>query len=99
MQATQEKAITEELALLSPKRNFDDSVGDRILQVKHESSWIEVTEEVFRSWTGLRRINGDDHHGPIYGFGTLDDSIPYTGSRACGCNRCQHHVEPRFKMN
>lgn len=87
------------LAQFMPKRIFDDSVGDRILQVKIDDDWVEVKEEVFRSWTGHRRINGEDFHGPVYTFGSTIDSIPFTGRRECGCSACQQNVEPIFKVN
>lgn len=31
-------------------------------------SWIEVTPEVFRSWTGPRRIDGKSYSGPVYNY-------------------------------
>jgi len=83
----------------SPARIFNDSVGNQVLQVKMDDTWIEVKEEVFRSWTGSRRVNGEEFHGPVYNFGSIDDSIPYTGRRECGCSVCQQNVEPVFKMN
>lgn len=89
----------DDLAILSPERIFDDSVGEQVLQVHHLDKWFEVTENVFRSWTGLRRINGEDYHGPIYHFGSEDDSKPYNGTRSCGCNTCQQSVSPKLRMN
>lgn len=99
MQTETKISIADELALSSPKRFFDDSIGNRILQVYAESSWVETTEDIFRSWTGLRRINGEDYHGPIYGFGSIDDSVTYAGHRTCACKVCQQYVEPKFKMS
>lgn len=91
--------LAEELGLAPPNRKFDDSIGDVIYQVKYGEDWIETTEAIFRSWTGLRRVNGDDHHGPVYNFGTDDKIIPYTGNRTCGCEACQVNVEAKFKKN
>lgn len=91
--------LAEELGLKSPVRKFDDSIGDVVYQVKYGEDWIETTETIFRSWTGLRRINGDDHHGPVYNFGTDESIAPYTGIRTCGCLVCQTHVEAKYKKN
>lgn len=94
-----ESNLSDKLAILSPERIFDDSVGNEVLQVMIENEWVEVTETVFRSWTGFRRINGEDHHGPVYGFESPHDSSPFDGKRACGCNTCQAHVSPKLKVN
>lgn len=32
----------------------------------HANSWIEVSPEVFRSWTGQRRMNGKPYKGKVY---------------------------------
>jgi hypothetical protein len=93
------KNVADDLSILSPPRDFDDSIGEKVLQVMHGEEWIEVTETVFRSWTGLRRINGEDHHGPVYSLGTLDNLKPFAGSRSCGCRVCQEHVQPHLKKN
>ena len=61
-----------------------------------EKAVVVPTDDIFRSWTGERRINGDEHHGPVYALGS---DVPYTGSRVCGCSECQSHVEPRFRKN
>lgn len=91
--------LAVDLAAIIPERIFDDSVGETVYQVEHVDEWIEVTETVFRSWTGLRRINGDDHHGPVYNFGSIGESKPYTGKRVCGCSVCQESVTPKLKVN
>lgn len=82
-----------------PVRAFDDSVGSTIYQVNHAEEWTEVTEAVFRSWTGLRMINGEPYHGPIYNFGTDGNSSIYNGSRACSCGVCQSTVDAKLKSN
>ena len=93
------KNIADDLSILSPPRTFDDSIGGKVFQVQHGEDWVEVAETVFRSWTSLRRVNGEDHHGPVYNFGTVEDLKPYSGSRTCGCNLCQAHVQPHLKKN
>jgi hypothetical protein len=74
----------------------DDISPEPIMEVKVGPSWVETPEDVFRSWTGERRINGDPYHGPIYGLAS--DTL-YTGARTCACSTCQSHVEPRLRKN
>jgi hypothetical protein len=40
------------------------------LKTRPTSEWVKVTEYIFRSWTGQRRINGVEYHGPCYYLGT-----------------------------
>lgn len=84
----------------SATRKFDDSIGDRVLQVSatNPEKWVEVSETIFRSWTGFRRINGEDYHGPVYVFRQSDETI-YQGARSCGCNVCQENVSAALKVN
>jgi hypothetical protein len=42
------------------------------LEVFYGKAWIETSPEMFRSWTGLRKLNGQDFHGTVYAF--LDNS-------------------------
>lgn len=74
----------------------DDVASGPIMEVFVNSSWVETTEGVFKSWTGPRRINGEEHHGPIYAFGT---ETVYTGARVCSCRMCQSTVEPKLRPN
>jgi hypothetical protein len=39
-------------------------------EIQCYKEWVEVTEYIFRSWTGARRIDGVDHTGPVYRLGT-----------------------------
>jgi len=91
--------LADDLSLTTPVRKFNDSIGDVVYQVRLNEDWVETTESIFRSWTGLRRINGEDHHGPVYNFGTSNEVVPYTGSRSCGCGVCQASTEAKFKKN
>lgn len=95
----EQESTTDKLKIISPKRNFNDSIGLKILQVSlsESNNWIEVTEDLFRSWTGLRRVNGEDYHGPIYNFGS--DDVVYSGARTCGCSVCQSTVTAVLKVN
>jgi len=82
-----------------PERIFDDSVGSTVYQVHHNEEWVEVTEAIFKSWTGRRAIDGDEHHGPVYNFGSKNNSTIYNGSRICLCKTCQETVEHKLKSN
>jgi hypothetical protein len=74
----------------------DDIATGPILEVQANANWVETSEDVFRAWTGGRRINGEEHHGPVYAFGT--DTV-YTGGRVCGCRTCQATVAPQHRKN
>lgn len=91
--------LADDLSLTTPVRKFDDSIGDVVYQVKLNDEWVETTEAIFRSWTGLRRLNGEDFHGLVYNFGTDITSGPYTGARSCACGTCQAYTEAKFKKN
>lgn len=68
-------------------------------EIQINFDWVPTTREEFRSWTGRRRISGVEFHGPVYVYGSVEDSQPYTGHRVCGCKICQTYVEPMFKSN
>lgn len=74
----------------------DDIASGPILEVQLLDRWFLVDLDTFRSWTGLRRLNGDDFHGDIF---YLESSSPYTGARACPCSTCQSSVNPRHRKN
>ena len=42
------------------------------LEIHVNSAWVEVTEWIFRSWTGGRRIDGVPYHGPVFYLGKDD---------------------------
>jgi hypothetical protein len=42
------------------------------LEVFYGNSWIETSPEMFRSWTGLRKLDGQEFRGTVYAF--LDNS-------------------------
>lgn len=74
----------------------DDIASGPLLEILFEDVWILAEEDVFGCWTGLRRKNGEEVHGPIYPLG---GTTFYTGARVCGCKACQEHVEAKFKKN
>ena len=96
MNAKETAGIFERInQILVDKKPTDDVATDDVREIDFHGKWILAEEDIFRSWTGLRRINGSDHHGPVqYMEGGL-----YTGSRVCGCRTCQEHVEPKFRKN
>ena len=79
--------------------NSDEAIPVRGLEVHLGNDWIPITADMWRSWTGRRRIWGIEHHGPVYAVGTQDESTPWTGVRECACSTCQAHVEPTLKPN
>ena len=76
-----------------------DEIRSPILEAEVYGVWKEVDGTTFRSWTGRRMINGEEHHGPVFLLGAPEGAPPYTGSRVCGCSQCQEHVAPRFRPN
>ena len=74
----------------------DDIASGPLLEILFEGVWILSEEDIFGCWTGLRRKNGEEIHGPIYPLG---GKTFYTGARVCGCRSCQEHVEPKFRKN
>ena len=40
------------------------------LELQVNGGWIEVDPYIFRSWTGPRRINGEDYDGPVFYLGS-----------------------------
>ena len=46
------------------KINFDKNAKLEIYD--EHKRWREVSPEVFRSWTGERKVNGKTYEGPIY---------------------------------
>ncbi len=59
-------------------------------------AYIPVARDVFDAWVGLRRLDGDHHHGPVHCIGT---GALYTGPRACPCTTCQSTTMPQLRMN
>ena len=74
----------------------DDVAGEPLMEVQVNAAWVVTDEEIFKSWTGPRRINGDEYHGPVYALGT---STVYTGARVCACSTCQSSVAARDRKN
>jgi hypothetical protein len=74
----------------------DDIADGPILEVQLLDRWFLVDENTWRSWTGRRRVDGEDFHGEIF---YLDSDRPYAGTRSCPCTTCQSSVDPRQRKN
>lgn len=61
-----------------------------------DGEFFVAPPEVWDSWTGLRRRNGEDYHGPVYFAGTR---TTYTGHRMCSCPTCSETTLPHLKHN
>ena len=75
----------------------DDVAANPILEVKVAENWVPADKDIWDAWTGLRRINGEDHHGPVHPISHPDRV--WTGSRVCGCKTCQVNVAPAHRPN
>ena len=73
-----------------------DTIGSPVLEVAVAETYVPVGPEVFGAWTGIRRINGEEFHGPVHHIGT---TIPYTGARTCPCSTCQSTVAPQLRYD
>ena len=77
-------------------RPTDDVASEAVLEVMYDGVWLLATPEFWNSWTGLRRRNGYDHHGPVR---HLDADSLWQGARVCPCATCQSGVAPQFRYN
>jgi len=50
--------------------------------------WLTVNKTAWLSWTGHRKLNGREYHGPIFYFGTTR-LVTDRQARACPCIICQ----------
>ena len=96
------KLLQELLGPTEEGIQFEEEIpGDLSLcgpvEIKVKSNWVPTTSEIFRSWTGHRRIWGMEYHGPVYVLGK--DEKTYSGARLCPCAVCQESVSPEFRMN
>lgn len=77
----------------------NDEIGAPLLEIFVEGDWAPTDAASFRSWTGRRMINGEEHHGPVFLLGAPDGAPPYAGRRTCFCPTCQEHVAPQHRPN
>jgi hypothetical protein len=62
-------------------------------------TWISADRNLWRSWTGRRKIWGIEYHGPVYNLDSPEDSAPWSGIRSCSCQICQKNVDDHLKPN
>ena len=77
-------------------RLTDDVASEDVLEVMYDGVWVLAAPDLWDSWTGLRRRNGSDHHGPVRHLGA--DTL-WQGSRVCPCATCQSGVAPSLRYN
>jgi hypothetical protein len=81
----------------SPLPHFDDvALPSPLYEVGISGEFTPTSPDVFDAWTGLRRLNGEPYHGPVYNFGT---STPYEGPRSCSCHLCEAGAQAIHKKN
>jgi hypothetical protein len=76
---------------------LDTASTQPLLEVAIEDGqYFSATPDVWDSWTGARRRNGEDYHGPVYYTGTR---TTYTGKRGCPCITCSETTLPHLKYD
>ena len=77
--------------------DLDTASAQPLLEVSVEDGhYFAAAPDVWNSWTGLRRRNGEDYHGPVYYTGTR---TTYTGKRVCPCTICSEATLPHLKYD
>lgn len=56
-----------------------DNTPYRQIQLS-DGRWIEVSEYIFRSWSGPRKLMGGLYHAPVYFLGSNKVAIPFKDS-------------------
>lgn len=51
--------------------------ADQVLEIRNTGAWLQVSEDVFRSWEGDRRLNGGIYFGPVYKMGSDEIVTPF----------------------
>lgn len=88
--------------LLPPLSPTDTLLTDPILQIgiatfHNYTEWLPSEEKIWLAWTGPRRRNGEDYHGPILPLN--QPNTTYNGPRECACSTCQSTVSPTNRLN
>lgn len=58
----------------APDERACPECGGHEYAIKLREQWLSVTQWVFRSWTGPRRLDGEDFEGPVYYLGSTEVS-------------------------
>ena len=78
-------------------RLTDDVATGPILEIKFQDVWVVTDPDIWRSWTGFRRLNGEDFHGKVHPMAHPDKI--WTGPRVCPCRVCQDNSESKYRPN
>lgn len=88
--------VAEHLVL----RGGRDEATGPVREILTGDRWFVVDSLLWEGWTGLRRLNGVEHHGPIkYLDSPIGSPIMYSGKRTCGCRVCEVSVPPSLRKN
>lgn len=80
-----------------PTRPTDEIRSGPVLQIDVKGAWTEVTRDVWNAWTGRRMLDGEEFHGPVFGFGTTQ--VARDVHRMCACKTCQDSINPVKRYN
>ena len=58
--------------------------------------WHATDKTTWRSWLGLRRLDGAEYHDAIYIGNT---QLVWDGIRECACTACTPSVKPELRHN
>lgn len=81
----------------TPSHLTDDVATGPILEIKFQDAWVVTDPDIWGSWTGFRRINGEEHHGSVRPLAHPDKV--WTGPRVCPCRVCQENTEVKYRPN
>lgn len=56
----------------TPDEAHCESCGGHVYEILLHNTWHQTTAYIFRSWTGARRIDGENYNGPVYVLGTKE---------------------------
>jgi len=95
-------AVEAVLEALYPEAAGDDVSGEShvweagLTTYTGVTHWVPVAERMWRAWTGPRRVDGEDHHGPVW---NLDTDVLWDGPRDCACPTCAASTRPPLRHN
>jgi hypothetical protein len=96
-------SATLALDLIAPPITYatDDIIIGHIYEVgitacRGTVEWHATDATTWRSWLGVRRLDGDEYHDIIY---IGDTQLVWDGVRECGCTTCTTSVKPELRHN
>lgn len=60
----------EHIHSYTPDEETCPECGGHVYECFIGSRWVKTSTYIFRSWTGKRRIDGENYNGPVYVLGT-----------------------------